>query len=161
VRELLDALRAYHADESPHSGRSLLDHLVGTAERLRAWGNPEHVVRAGLFHSVYGTQSYRIVSVPLERRAEIVALIGVEAERLAFLFSVCERRRFVEDVAIGHATGVAYEVTVADIDQLLEIEVANLLDQVPAPILRVAEHLARIQDRVSPGARAAIRAWNV
>lgn len=44
----------------PHAGgRSLLEHLIGTAELLGRWGQPDAIRRAALIHSVYGTDVYR------------------------------------------------------------------------------------------------------
>ena len=38
--------------EELHEG-SFMDHLTETEAILRGWGCPEHVARAGLFHSIY------------------------------------------------------------------------------------------------------------
>lgn len=169
---LLDALRAWGADESGHSDGSLLDHLVGTADRLLAWGNPPVICHAGLFHSVYGTRSYQIQTLPLERRAEVAALIGPEAERLAFLFCVLQRRELRttpegKDTELhDHATGAPRAVSASEVLQLLEIEVANLLDQVPARsalspdrVQYMLDFDAAVRARVSDGARAALDEW--
>ena len=142
--ELTDALQAWGADETGHSGRALLDHLIGTADHLQSWGAPPEIVLAGLFHSVYGTQSFLIQSVPFERRAEVAALIGAPAEELAWPLTIPE----------GQVT------------QLLEIEVANLLDQLPPRAqggperaAYMAEFQRAVQDRVSKGAREALKVW--
>ena len=55
----LDLLLELNADENPHSGGELLDHLRGTHDFLAAWGNDQPVCLGGLFHSIYGTQSYK------------------------------------------------------------------------------------------------------
>lgn len=170
--ELLEVLRAWGADETDHSGRTLLDHLVGTADLLHAWGNPEPLCHVGLFHSVYGTRSFQIQTVPLERRAEVAALVGPEVERLAFLFCVLDRRGLREapdgaDVILrDHATGAPRPVTAAELHQLLEVEVANVLDQLgprseaTASRERYMEDFdAAVRARVSPGAAAALQTW--
>lgn len=169
---LLDALNRWGTDQTGHSDGSLLDHLTGTADRLRAWGNPPVICHAGLFHSIYGTQSFKIQTVPLDRRAEVAALIGPEAERLAYLFCVSRRRELWtgppgEDLQIhDHADGAPRPVSAAEVLQLLEVEVANLLDQLP-PRAEAPDHYKSymetfaglVRDRVSPGARAALEAW--
>lgn len=38
---------------------NFMDHLTGVYKILVAWKQPQYVVRAGLFHSVYGTFDYR------------------------------------------------------------------------------------------------------
>ena len=67
-----------------HSGRTLQDHLNGTAEILRRWLCSEDVVNVGLYHSVYGTSIYK--SVATTDRSQIVSLIGERAESLVFTF---------------------------------------------------------------------------
>jgi hypothetical protein len=47
------------ADRMPHSGRSLLDHLVGTRQLLVDGGARPPVCNAGLIHFVYGTRAGR------------------------------------------------------------------------------------------------------
>ena len=71
--ELLDALGT---GENPHSRRTLKDHLIGTYDLLVDWGSENHVALGGLFHSVYGTQVYRIQSEDLSNRSRIAAAIG-------------------------------------------------------------------------------------
>lgn len=55
------------AKKQPHSGAWLYDHLVGTRDLLADLGDQHHLAVAALFHSMYGTESYKITSVPLER----------------------------------------------------------------------------------------------
>jgi hypothetical protein len=93
-----------------HSGRAFFEHLKGVHDLLRDWGNPEHVCVAGLFHSIYGTQYFKHRCLPLNRRAELVDLIGVEAECLVYEFCTQDRARLRDP-------------------QLLEIEAANLIEQ--------------------------------
>ena len=170
--ELTDALQAWGADETGHSGRAMLDHLIGTADHLQSWGAPPEIVLAGLFHSVYGTQSFLIQSVPFERRAEVAALIGAPAEELAWLFCVLKRRALWapptgETRALSpHATGEPLTIPEGQVTQLLEIEVANLLDQLPPRdqggperAAYMAEFQRAVQDRVSKGAREALKVW--
>ena len=40
----------------------------------------------GLFHSIYGTQYYKVQSADLADRKRIAEVIGPQAEELAFLF---------------------------------------------------------------------------
>jgi hypothetical protein len=57
---------------------------------------PEHVCTAGLFHSVYGTKSFKPVTIEKTKRNEVVELIGKEAEALAFAFCELPRPRLFE-----------------------------------------------------------------
>lgn len=85
---LLISLRA---NEARHSGRDLLTHLRGTHDLLAAWGCPDDVCTGGLFHSIYGTNSFKHQSCPLDSRPNIIKLIGPAAEFLAYLFCVLDR----------------------------------------------------------------------
>ena len=42
-----------------HFGRPFREHLIGTHDLLDQWQNSENVCLAGLFHSVYGTKTFR------------------------------------------------------------------------------------------------------
>ena len=47
------------ANKTRHSGRTLFDHLKGVHDLLRDWDNEHHVCMAGLFHSIYGTNTFK------------------------------------------------------------------------------------------------------
>jgi len=87
-------LRDHHAGELGHSATSLLDHLVGTEALLEAWGAAADVATAGLFHAVYGTESFRAAVVPLDLRPRVRAVIGVDAEALAYRFGAMAKGSF-------------------------------------------------------------------
>lgn len=134
-------LLALGTQEVRHSGRTLYEHLCGTHELLEAWGNPEHVCNAGLFHSIYGTGNFKHQSWPLVKRVAIKELIGQESEGLVFIFCVSDRRKlFLKVVApLGRA--------------LREIEAANLLEQGS----NSSSYLVRLRDSdISDGAKHAI-----
>jgi hypothetical protein len=88
---------------------SFLDHLVGTQAILRAWGCAEHVCQAGLFHSIFGTESFQAFSLPLDEagsnRATVRATIGKEAEGLALVNCVMERDSLDLAVLAFHGDG--------------------------------------------------------
>ena len=75
-------LRKIGAQDCPHRNGSLLDHLTGVHDRLSGWAAPAHVCAAGLFHSIYGTPSYRKAPLSHNARARVERAIGAEAERL-------------------------------------------------------------------------------
>jgi hypothetical protein len=75
-----------------HTGSSAFDeHLKGVQAVLRYWGSPSYVIKAGLFHSIYGTEGFQGFSLPLSERAAIQHLIGTKAERLSFWFCMVDR----------------------------------------------------------------------
>ncbi len=81
-------------EEVPHTHKSYLAHLVAVYRDLEAQGCPEDVCRAGMFHSIYGTEKFQGFTLPLARRGEVRALIGDRAERLAYLNCAMDRASF-------------------------------------------------------------------
>jgi hypothetical protein len=142
-QRLMKELVQLGTGESEHSTRSLLDHLDGVCQLLEQWGNPPEVCIAGLFHSVYGTESYTIQSVGLERRAYIRGLIGERTEELVYLFCACDKSHFTDNFAKpGDYTVMDQfkdkEVAISNstLEALAEISIANMLEQLPS-----VEHL--------------------
>lgn len=98
-----DALWDYVNEKVPavleHTGSAAFDeHLKGVQAVLRYWGSPLHLTNAGLFHSIYGTEGFQGFSLPLSERPAIKELIGVEAEKLAFVFCMVDRSTVDETV---------------------------------------------------------------
>jgi hypothetical protein len=138
VDSLCDWLAAHGAADQAHSGRVLLTHLRGTWALLQAAGLDEAVCVGGLFHSVYGTNVFKPVTVAHDQRAAVQALIGERAERLAWLFGHLQRPQVL--VAALHAQGLAslvedvnarlhLRIDAAVVADLQAIECANLLEQ--------------------------------
>jgi hypothetical protein len=130
----VDFLVRLGADRKSHSGRTLLEHLKGTAALLEGWGCAPEVCVAGLFHSIYGTNAFRFRTLPLDARAPLVQLIGPAAERLAHLFCTCDRPAAIVAAASSgclpdRLDGAARPVDAGTVRQLLEIECANLIEQ--------------------------------
>jgi hypothetical protein len=135
-------LSSLHAGS--HTGRSLLSHLRGTQALLRSWGNPPSVCLGGLFHSVYGTQSY-IQSISYSRRQSIRQIIGPRAELLAYLFCIADRRTFFDE-SIKSRPSVHDRLTRRTIPvspkvmrALAEIEAANYVEFLPHTAMRKRE----------------------
>jgi hypothetical protein len=147
-----------------HSSRGdLLTHLRNTHDLLESWGNPPSVCRAGLFHSIYGTWHVSHRAMPFSERARVRALIGEEAERLAYIFCVAERPKdFLEcldrrEVEIkDHHTGALMPLSRETLDRLLEIEAANILEQDERHYAVLDQCL---RARLTPGAIHAIEAY--
>lgn len=162
-------LRRLDAHVTSHSRRTLLEHLQGTYDLLEAWGNASQICVAGLFHSVYGTYVFDSHSAELGMRDEIRDVIGRDAERLVHLFCVTDRRTFYEHL---DESKVVLRDIVEDRDitldretlaALIEIEVANVVEQLPRRSQKKARSaaefyfgaFARGRDYISPAAGAA------
>jgi hypothetical protein len=99
-RTLIDFLREIGCVDLTHSGLGLLSHLEGTYNLLEAWRCREECCRAGLFHSVYGTESYPVETIALTRREQVKELIGDEAEMLAYCFGVMKKDSFYANLEV-------------------------------------------------------------
>ena len=130
-------LKELGAHRTSHSRRTLFAHLQGTQDLLDEWGNPPAVCVAGLFHSVYGTYIFDQQSADFSMRQRIRDAIGTHSERLVYAFCVSDRRSFYDYLGdpscrlpdIIHDSLV--ELDGADLAALIEIEVANVVDQIP------------------------------
>lgn len=136
-RELTDYLVALGTDEVPHSGTRFLSHLLGVYQDLKRWGAPEHLVLAGLFHSIYGTEAFQGYSLPLARRDEIRELIGERAERLAYVNCALTRESLDASLAAGgpprlwdRFRDAPLEVSDEEFTELITLHLCDRLEQV-------------------------------
>lgn len=143
-------LEQHGADRSGHSGRALLDHLRGTWQLLSDWGEDDAVCDAGLFHSVYGTESYRHQTVPAGLRSTVRDLVGERAERLAWWFGrrsnasfAAQEGRSGEVVLDDRETGEPLPVDASDWRDLCALFLANGIEQ---------------RDAIEPERRASVEA---
>ncbi len=139
LKQMTDFLIGLGIDRIGHTDKTYLGHLVALYHMLRQQGLAEDVCRAGLFHSIYGTELFQGFTLPLERRGEVRALIGERAERLAYLNCAMNRPAFdrtVEQpdgpcVVLDRLTGQEVELTRADFDDLCRVHLYDWLEQVP------------------------------
>jgi hypothetical protein len=124
-------LRRAGAPRVPHSGASLLDHLVGTYEVLARWGGRRQVRDAALFHSVYGTQFLDEALLDEGDRAIVRRLIGAEAEELAWLWHAVDRsslgRGGIDSIVLRDGTPAA--ICSQQRVDLVEIALADFVEQ--------------------------------
>ncbi len=123
----------------PHTEKSYLGHLIAVYRLLESQGYPQDVCRAGMFHSIYGTEKFQGFTLPLDRRQEVRHLIGERAERLAYLNCAMDRASF--DRALDQSgesrrfrdriTGEDVEVSRQDYDDLCRVHLFDWLEQVP------------------------------
>ena len=90
-KRLTDFLVGLGVEKIDHTQKSYLAHLIGVYRLMESQGCTEELCRAGMFHSIYGTERFRGFTLPPERRPEVRALIGERAERLAHLNCFMER----------------------------------------------------------------------
>lgn len=85
-------LRESGAESMPHPGGTLLTHLHRVRTRLATWDARPAPQLAGLCHAFYGTDGFAQALLPLDRRSELTAAIGEEAEAIVYFYASCDRR---------------------------------------------------------------------
>ncbi len=107
-----------------------LSHLIGTRRLLMEWDERPALCDAGLFHSVYGTEFF--VPDRIAERDDVVALIGVEAERVAWLWCAIKRNT----IDVEHATvqlrhgDVTEQLTPEEVRDLATLWAADTVEQI-------------------------------
>jgi hypothetical protein len=138
-KRMTDFLVGIGIEQVPHTHKSYLAHLIAVFRDLEALGCPQDVCRAGMFHSIYGTEKFQGFTLPLDRRGEVRALIGDRAEFLAYLNCAMDRASFdqaVEQSAepyqiVDRITGQEVPLAQPDFDDLCRVHLVDWLEQVP------------------------------
>lgn len=138
-KHLTGFLLAIGVNEIPHTHKSYLAHLVAVFHMLADQGCAEDVCRAGMFHSIYGTERFQGFTLPLDRRDEVRALIGARAEHLAYVNCAMDRASFDQAVAsqdephriVDRIAGAEITLSRRDFDDLCRIHLVDWLEQVP------------------------------
>ena len=125
-KQLTDFLIERGIDKVPHTQKSYLGHLINVYRLMEAEGCSEEVCRAGMFHSIYGTEKFQGFKLLLEERPIVRDLIGVRAEMLGYLNCAMDRASFELAAAgngetyrfIDRITQEPVELARADFDDL-------------------------------------------
>lgn len=152
--------------DQPHTGKTYIGHLLAVHRLMEDEGCGTDACRAGLFHSVYGTEMFQGFKLPVERRDEVRALIGERAERLAYLNCAMDRASF--DASLDRAgppytlrdrlTGAEVPLDREDFDDLCRVHLYDWLEQVPRSRYGYGyrrEEYRRMAERLGPDAVAA------
>ncbi|MBL99434.1 MAG: hypothetical protein CMM06_07040 [Rhodopirellula sp.] len=138
-REMIDFLTALGTESIGHSGdKKYLAHLVSVFNDVRSWGGSQYLARAGMFHSIYGTQLFQGFTLPVERRDDLKKLIGEDAEFIAFLNCFVHREPFDQAVLEGSTdyvvhnreTGEQYQLTPQQWKDLIFLHLCDWMEQI-------------------------------
>jgi|TARA_A100001388_G_scaffold257248_1_gene222931 hypothetical protein len=113
------------ADKIPHRDDNLLSHSIRVSGLLYAFGRPMDEVKAGLFHSIYGTE-FQMYKINVSRE-EVQNVIGVNSERIVNTFCTLNDR--VNTILYGKG------LTEPDKTSLRWLEYCNIRDQEPEAII--------------------------
>jgi hypothetical protein len=167
---LVPFLIEHGALDAAHGTRCLLDHLLGTFRFLREWGNPTPICIAGLFHTYYGSESYKkgLEVATIQQRRLLRRVIGVEAEELVWLYSCAEHSILFGPEAPGSMEGKSEGGGwVQRRSALLEICLANFLEQLHEALTLLPygslyptfDQFRSVSRFLSPAAREALEMW--
>jgi hypothetical protein len=136
-KRMTDFLVGIGIKDMPHTHKTYLGHLIAVFRLLESQSYPEDVCRAGLFHSIYGTEKFQKFALPLERRGEVRDLIGERSEHLAYLNCAMDRASL--DRLLDHATepyrildritGAEVVLSRGDYDDLCRVHLFDWLEQ--------------------------------
>jgi hypothetical protein len=139
MKELVDYLAGLGIEGVGHTGGTYLAHLASVYHLMEQEGCSAEICRAGLFHSIYGTQLFQGFKLSVDRRPELRGVIGERAERLAYLN--CAMDRATLDAALeqpdgpfritDRLTGEEVVLSRADLDDLCRVHLFDWLEQVP------------------------------
>jgi hypothetical protein len=138
-KQLTDFLVGLGAEKVAHTEKNYLAHLIAVHRLMRERGCDESLCRAGMFHSIYGTEKFQRFALPVERRVEVRQLIGERPERLAYLNCAMDRSSFdrAGEQATGpyritdRLTGEEVVLTESDFMDLCRVHLYDWLEQVP------------------------------
>ena len=114
----INFLENIDANDKSHSGKTLIDHLIGVHDILKEWDSPQYLQDAGLFHSVYGTTVFKHQST--NDRDAVKELIGEQAEDLVWKFCNLSLPRY-QDITSQFDGQIK--------DDLILLDKANRLEQ--------------------------------
>ena len=138
-KQLTDFLVNLGIEQIAHTQKNYLAHLISVYKLMQAAGCDEDLCRAGLFHSIYGTETFQGFKLPLDRRAELVELIGSRAERLAYWNCLMDRGSLdkllgqtVEPFLLANREGgERMPLSRRELDDLCAVHLFDWLEQAP------------------------------
>ncbi len=138
-QELVDYFHSLATEDVTHTDGTYMGHCFSVYRDMKKWGFDEDLARAGLFHSIYGTELFDRFKLDVEKRDEIRDLIGERAERLAYINCSINYDEFDSELAKGtfpfrmngRLTGEKIEMDESELDDLLRVHLVDRLEQLP------------------------------
>jgi hypothetical protein len=136
-KQLTDFLVNLGIEQVAHTQKNYLAHLISVYKLMESAECDEELCRAGLFHSIYGTEKFQGFKLPLSRRDELVELVGSRAERLAYWNCFMDRASLDELLARANElyairnreSGETMLLTRCEYDELCCVHLFDWLEQ--------------------------------
>jgi len=138
-KQLTDFLVELGIERVPHTEKTYLGHLINVYRLMESRGCTQELCRAGMFHSIYGTQQFQGFKLPLDKRLEVRTLIGERAERLGYLNCAMDRPSFDEALVrdqepyrfTDRITSEEVALDRTDFEDLCRVHLYDWLEQIP------------------------------
>ena len=135
MQDYINYMIGLGADKIPHRDDNLLAHSTRVSGMLYSYGRSMDEVKAGLFHSIYGTE-FQMYKINISRQ-EVQDMIGENSEHIVNLFCTLNDR--VNTILYGKG------LSEPDKTNLRWLEYCNIKDQDPkAQILKEFEMLLTV-----------------
>ena len=135
MQDYINYMIGIGADKIPHRDDNLLAHSTRVSGMLYYYGRSMDEVKAGLFHSIYGTE-FQMYKIHISRQ-EVQDVIGENSEHIVNLFCTLNDR--VNTILYGKG------LSEPDKTNLRWLEYCNIKDQDPeAQILKEFEMLLTV-----------------
>ncbi len=138
-KKMTEFLVGVGIEHIPHTQKSYLGHLIAVFRDLETRGCTQDVCRAGMFHSIYGTEKFQGFTLPIAKRALVRTLIGERAEWLAYMNCAMDRASFDRAVLeqgngpfafTDRISGEELALETEDFDDLCRVHFYDWLEQV-------------------------------
>ncbi|MCA9093142.1 MAG: hypothetical protein KDA68_06620 [Planctomycetaceae bacterium] len=138
TKKYADYFEQVGANSVGHTEKTYTAHAFGVARDLAEWGADEDLCKAGIFHSIYGTELFQGFTLPLEKRGELRDLIGERGEWLSYMNCAMHRPTFDESVFMDEGpfpfvdrfTNERMMLNDRDFNDLVVLQLCDWLEQV-------------------------------
>ena len=137
MKTMTDYLVEFGAEKVPHTRKTYLGHAVSVYQDMKAWQAEDELCRAAMFHSIYGTEGFQTLTLPLDRREELRTLIGERAEKLVYVNCAMDRESFYgqvdqyqDDYQIkDRLAGGTIDLSHVEFEDLIRLHLCDFLEQ--------------------------------
>lgn len=138
-KQWTDFLIGLGIEQVAHTQKNYLAHLINVYRLMESHGLDDVLCRAGLFHSIYGTEKFQGFKLEVSERERLATMIGDRAERLAYWNCFMDRASLDAQLTdtsdtyhiVHRETGERMPLTRAEYDDLCCVHLFDWLEQAP------------------------------
>lgn len=126
MKLIKDISTRYEIDKNKVYHRHHTAHLIQTGYLLKKSGCDMNVINAGIFHSIYDSDSiYGNAGVPIKDRENIVSMTNKQTEELIYKYSIAHASDDYEDMLISEYADNPYLA-----QALADILICDMIEQI-------------------------------